>query len=1052
MKKLVDYFISYPVWANVLMFALLGIGLFSAKMLRSSFFPEMESDIIMITIAYPGTSPEEIERGLTLKIEENLRGLQGIEQITSVSSESNCRVTVTMAKGYDRQEVLSDVKNAVDRIIPYPVDAEKPVVYIQKARSRSISTALYGKADLWALKEKAEIFRDDLMAIDGISQVSIEGIPNREIAIEVREADMRRYELTFSQIAAAVRAANLDISGGKLETLEEEILIRSWGRKYSAPEIEKIVLKSLPNGTIIRLRDVAVIEEKWEDSPTSSWFNGERAVIVNIDKTIDEDILFVSKTVKEELEAFSEKYPEIKTAIITDATIHLRERIKLLEKNGIIGFILVVISLGFFLNWRVAGWVALGIPISFAGMFIIASMAGITINVISLFGMIIVVGMLVDDAIVVAENIYQKHEKGISAHKAALEGTLEVVGPVLTAVLTTIFAFLPFFFLDGMMGKFIWHVALVVIAALAFSLIESMLILPAHLAHSKGLVKQERISRFRQTMDDAFKYLDYRLFGPALKIAMQNKLAIVAVPVAGLMLVIGLVKGGFVEISSFPHIDRDNINIDLTLTSGIQEQVTDSILQEIEKKAWEVNQEYKKKRKDGRDILLSTKRSIGSNGLRDAGSHTGSIRMELLPGELRGIESSEITNHLREKVGAVSGAQRLAFGGGGFWGKPVSISLLGHDLNKLSRAKEMMKDKLEEYSSLRDVIDNDTQGKREIAITLLPKAHAIGFSVAEIMTQVRQGFFGQEIQRLQRGNDEIRVWVRYDKKDRASIAQLEKVRIRSKTGQEYPLSELVDYDIKRSVVNIIHLDGKREIRVEADLTDPNSSVGSVMAEIKAKTVPEILSQIDDVRVSYEGRERENRKFLSSVKMAFPLALMGILIILVLVFRSYLQAIIIFLMIPTGLIGAILGHWVHGLMLSRLSMFGIIALTGIVINDSIVYMDQINRNLRNGLPLFTAVYEAGLSRLRPILLTTATTVLGLAPLIAETSRQAQFLIPMAVSIAYGLLFGSLFILFVVPCLFLTLNSIRLFYGKIFNPNTTAELVEPAVKELRNGAEA
>jgi multidrug efflux pump subunit AcrB len=519
----------------------------------------------------------------------------------------------------------------------------------------------------------------------------------------------------------------------------------------------------------------------------------------------------------------------------------------------------------------------------------------------------------------------------------------------------------------------------------------------------------------------------------------------ISVPIAGLMVVIGMMKGGVVEMSAFPHIDRDNINVDLALVAGTQESITDSVLSEIENKIWVLNEQMKKERSDSGDVILTVKRLVGSNRIRDVGSHAGSLRLELMPGEMRDMPSYMIASRLRKMVGNIPGLQRLSFGGGGHWGKPVTLSLLGDNLEKMHEAKELMKTKLKEYSSLKDVMDNDIQGKREICLVLKPKARALGMTLRDIVGQVRQGFFGQEIQRLQRGNDEIRVWVRYADEDRSSVGQLENVRIKTRSGQEYPLSELISYSVKRSVVNIIHLDGKREIRVEADLEDPSSSVASIMGEVKTTTVPEVLQEVDDVRVSYEGRERENRKFFRSIQRVFPLALLGILLILILVFRSYLQALLIFLMIPTGLIGAIFGHWVHGLMVSRLSMFGMIALSGIVINDSIVYIDQINRNLKKGIPLYRAVYEAGLSRLRPILLTTATTVLGLAPLIAETSRQAQFLIPMAVSIAYGLLFGSILILFVVPSLFLTLNTVRVRVTRIFYPEATQESVEPAVKE-------
>jgi multidrug efflux pump subunit AcrB len=632
------------------------------------------------------------------------------------------------------------------------------------------------------------------------------------------------------------------------------------------------------------------------------------------------------------------------------------------------------------------------------------------------------------------------------------------MAPVFTAVITTMLAFTPFFFFEGMIGKFIWQEAVVVVAALLFSLIESFFILPAHLAHSKGLSSNKKTGRVRRAMDRGYQYLNRNIFGPALRIAMEYKFITISVPVFLLMVTWGLIKGEVVKSSSFPHIGRDNVNIDLTFTSGSQEARTDSILAVMEKKVWVLNAKLKKERKDGEDVVLYVTRTIGSNGLGDAGSHAGQLRLDLLPGDKRDMPAHVIGGMLRKMTGDIPGVQRVSFGGRGRWGMPVNISLLGDDLVQLESAKDLLKEKLKEYSTLKDVMDNDVQGRREISLSLLPKARALGLTLRDIAGQVRQGFFGQEIQRLQRGNDEIRIWVRYAPEDRISMGQLENMRIRTRTGEEYPFSELVEFSVDRNIVKVMHLDGKREIRVEADFEDPETAVKPIMDEIKATTVPEVLSSSEGVRVSYEGRARSDVKFARSAMKTFRLCLLGILIVLILVFRSYLQAILIFLMIPTGLIGAIFGHMFHGLLLSRLSTAGIIALSGIVINDSIVYIDQINRNLREGMKIKSAVFEAGLSRLRPILLTTATTVLGLSPLIFETSRQAKFLIPMAVSVAYGLLFGSVLILFVVPCLFLTLNNVR-YYGRIawyrvYSSITgkereidfTRESVEPAVKEV------
>lgn len=1045
MKKLIQYFITYPIWANVLMVSVLVGGIISMQRMKTSFFPEVEGNTITISFVYPGTSPEEIEEAIILKAENNLRGIAGVERTTSTSRENSGTVTVEVLDKYRVNDVYNDVKNAIDRITPYPIGAEKPVVVINKLRTRTISIALYGNADLWALKERAEDFRDDLLALNGISQVNLSGIPQREIALTVSEENLRKYNITIAELSAAIKAANIDISGGSIKTSDEQLLIRVYGRRDFAHEIRALILRSNKDGTLLRVNDVAVINEQWEDSPNATYYNGKRAIIVTINKTIEEDILTIAKTVRQHLKVFSTKHPEIALTIVSDATTSLQSRINLLLSNGLLGFVLVVIVLGMFLNGYLSFWVALGIPVSFAGMFIIAYLWGITINVLSLMGMIIVVGILVDDAIVVAESIFQMHEKGLSPLNAALTGIGEVVAPVFTAVSTTILAFIPFFFFLGTFGRFIYQLALVVIGALIFSLFESVFILPAHLAHSRGLSPKTQTTRFRRFFESVYQNLTHKIYGPALRWAMNHTAIILVLPIAYIFITLGLIKGGIVEFSAFPFIDRDDITLNLSMTTGTRETVTDSILQRIEKSVWEINKELKAERKDGRDVILSTSREIGSNNLGDQGGHAGNLEIELLEGGLRKMASFAVQNRIRKSIGPIAGSQKVSFSGGR-WGKAISISLLSNDLEQLDKAKRLLKKQLAEYPSLSDITDSDIEGWREVRLELKPAAYAAGLTLGLIATQVRQGFFGQEVQRFQRGEDEIRVWVRYTDEDRSSLGKLENMYIVAPSGKSYQLSSIASYHIQRGRVVIAHLDGKREIRVEADLIDPEQSPVTILTAIKQKVIPAVLAQVQGVYVSYEGRERDNAKFNRSLMGSFPLALAGIAIILILVFRSPLQAVIVLLMIPLGLLGAVWGHLFHGYMISRLSVFGVIALAGIVINDSIVFIDRINRNLKKGMKVHEAVYNAGLSRLRPILLTTVTTVAGMGPLIFSTSRQAKFLIPMAVSLVYGLLFGTLLILFIVPNLFLILNKIRLFYEKLFNKSATAESVEPAVREL------
>jgi multidrug efflux pump subunit AcrB len=1052
MKRIIEFFARYPIWTNVLLFGVLLFGFIALSNLRYSTFPEIEPNQIIIQVLYPGASPEEVEEGVILKIEENLDGLDGIDRVTSTSSENIGVVNVETISGADMDKVLTEVKNAVDRISSFPLGAEKPVVFQQKFRSRALSIVLYGETDLRTMKVYAEQLRDDLIASPSISQVSIQGYPGVEISIEVSEANLRRFQLSFDEIARRVQSENVNLSGGKFETRDEEILIRAYGREYTAAELENLVLRGDSDGNMIYLKDVASVRERWEDSPNKTYYNDQTAVVLNIDKTKEESVLEVADLAKEMVAKFNEENKVIVAQVLNDNTISLRQRIDLLVNNGMIGLVLVVLSLSFFLNLRISFWVAIGIPFSFAGTFLVLSFAGITLNVISLFGMIIVIGILVDDAIVVAESIFTEFERGKNGIRAAIDGTTVMVGPVTTSVATTILAFMPFFFLDGFLGRFIWNMAAVVVAALVFSLIESFLILPAHLAHSKGLHDHSKDSFLRKKIEKIIHFLTHRMYAPSLKFALDHKWITISAPIATVLVTVGLFAGGFIGFTFFPFIDGDNMPVNVSLVAGRQEGDVEAILKKIEGVVWEVNAEMSAERADGQDVVLGIKRDIGSNDFGDTGSHTGRLTLQLLDGEQRGMDSYLIANRVREAVGSVPEAQKISFGLASLFGKPVSVSLLGSNIDELNKASALLTAELEQFSTLRDVSLGSKEGRREIDIKLKPRAYSLGLTLRDVAGQVRQGFFGQEVQRIQRNRDEVRVWVRYTPEDRSSLGFLDRMQIRTQDGSEYPFGELAEYSLTRGITSISHLDKKRELTVEADLSDASLDLPPILAEIREEVVPRVLAQVQGVQVSYEGQSRDQAKTGASFQRTFPLAFAGMFIILILVFRSYVQAILIFGLIPFGVIGAFWGHGIQGIQVNTLSVYGILALTGIIVNDSIVLVDKINRNLRDGMLIYDAVFDAGVARLRPILLTTFTTSFGLAPLIFETSRQAQFLIPMAVSLAYGLMFGTFLILVVLPAGFLVMNKfrvlwVRLYHGEIVSP----EEVEPALKELAFAAE-
>jgi multidrug efflux pump subunit AcrB len=1048
MNGVIAFFVRYRVWTNVVMFSTMLFGLLFFFDLKFSFFPETRPDFLTVQVAFPGASPEEVEEGVVLKIEEAIDGLDGIDRITSVSRENFGVVTVEVLPEAAMDIVVQDVKNAVDRINSFPLGSEKPVIFEQKFRTRALSVVLFGETDLHNLKYYAERMREDLLATPEISQIDIEGVPRLEFSIELSEENLRRYDLSFRDVADAIGAENINLSGGKVDTRDEEILIRANAREYFARELAGLVVRASGDGTPVMLKDIAYVQERWEDVPDKSYYNGHPAVILNIDKTREEDILAVAETAKRLVARFNDDHEQVQAIVLDDRTVTLQQRLDLLINNGLMGLGLVIITLGFFLNLRLSLWVSIGIPFSFAGMFIVAGFVGITINVISLFGMIVVVGILVDDAIVVGENIYAHYERGKPPIRAAIDGTREMLAPVTTSVLTTIVAFLPFFFLDGFLGKFIWHMALVVIATLAFSLVESFLILPAHLAHSRGLHPHAEDNRIRKRIDGFIAWFTHRIYGRSLRFALRHKYLVVVTPVAAVMMTVGLMRGGLIGITYFPFIDGDTMPVNLTLVAGRQEADTDSLLAGIERIAWELNGELKRERGDGRDVILGIKRDIGSNEFGESGSHTGKLTLELLDGELRNLDTPDLANRLRDKVGPIPEAQKLTYGRVGFFGKPVSVSLLGNDLTQLTRARDLLVAELKEFPTLKDVTDSEQEGRREIDIRLKPQAYALGLTLRDVAAQVRQGFFGLEVQRIQRGRDEIRVWVRYTEDDRSALGFIDRFRVRTPNGAEYPFSELATYTIARGLTSINRLENQREIKVEANLADFNDDLPPILGEIREKVMPQVLAQVQGVRASFEGQSRNQAKTTASMRVAFSIALLAMFILVVLVFRSYAQAGLVLGIIPIGILGAVWGHGIHGIQVNTLSLYGIIALTGIIINDSIVLIDQINRNLREGKSVYDSVYQAGLSRLRPILLTTTTTALGLAPLILETSRQAQFLIPMAVSVAYGLAFGTFILLIVVPASFLVLNRIRTLWRMLVTRvRPLPEDVEPAVLETR-----
>jgi len=1039
MRSIVKYFINNEIAGNILMILLFIIGLVGLSQMKTTFFPEVESRVISIQAVYPGSSPEEIEEGIVSKIEENLKGLTGIERVTSVSSENSGSVTVEILKGYDTDVILQDVKNAVDGINSFPVAMEPVTVYKLENLGRVLSFAIYGEVPLTTLKKVSRRVEDDLLAIDDLSKLTITGFPEEEIEVTFRENDLRSYNITFEEAASRIRGSNIESTGGTIKTEKEELLIRANNKEYTAKEFQDIVIKSSPNGGLVRLHEVADVVDRWEDKPQRTFISGVPGVVIQVQNTLEEDMITIADNVKKYIEKFNQENEEVQAVIVEDSSITLNQRIDLLINNGMIGFFIVLFLLAMFLHYRLAFWVALAIPISFAGMFLLASILGVTLNVISLFGMIVVIGILVDDGIVIAENIYQHYERGAKPFQAALEGTMEVLPAVFSAIITTVIAFSAFFLIDGRLGDFFREMAIVVIFSLVFSLVEGALILPAHIAHSKALKKGEKPNAIMRGLDNMMSFLRDMIYAPVLNWAVRFNYPTLAICIASLMITFGALSGGFIKSTFFPVIPRDNYSVDLKLPAGTREDITMDVLNRIERVTNEVNEELSDEFfEEGVYPITKLQKNIGP------ATYQGNIQVSLLDGETRGdITARKIIAKVRERLGKVPEAETLTFSSGSPFGKPLSVSLLGSDSEELDRAIDAVKENLSKISDLKDIVDNNQQGLKEISLELTPQAYNLGFTLQDIISQVRRGFFGAEAQRIQRGEDEIRVWVRYDLADRSDISDLAEMRIRTRDGSSIPLSELATFSTERGVININHIDGEREVRIEADVLNDGVSISDITNDVKNVILPETLKDFPSVRASFEGQDREQGKTQKSLQLVMPLIFMMMFFVVVLTFKSVSQAMIVFALLPFGFVGVGFGHWVHGLPISLFSILGVIALIGIFVNDALVFITTFNERIKAGYNVKEAVIETGKARFRPILLTSITTIAGLAPLIAEKSFQAQFLIPMAISVAYGLLVGTFILLVLIPALLMISNKSKVGLVKIYTGEPVQpELLEPA----------
>ena len=1066
--KFLTWFADNPVAANLMMAIFITGGFISLISMHKEEFPNIEPGIVQIQIPYLGAAPEEVEEAVCIRVEEAIEGVDGMDRFFSVSREGMCSVMVELSQNADITTVLNDIKGNVDAISTFPAETEKPIVSSMQFKGQTISLAVHGNTDEATLKLLAEEIRDDISALEGISQVSVTYARPWEISIEVSEQTLRQYNLTMNQIANAIRRASLDLPGGSIKTQGGEILLRSKGQAYRGPDFEDIVVVTRPDGTNIEIGDIAVVKDAFQEGFLRAKFDGERSVAVTVYRVGQEDTITSANSVKRYIEKKRVQLPPgISLTVWIDESIALNRRISALTLNAYAGLALVLLILTLFLRFKVAIWVAAGIPIAILGAIWMFPFAGINISSLTIFAFILVLGIVVDDAIVVGERIFSHETIQKNHREAAIAGTAEVITPVVFGVLTTIAAFLPILLIAGRMGQFFSIIGWVVLICLVFSILECMLILPAHLAHRKtegyfleGTPLVEGWIKFQGKFSGALESFATDTYKPFLEKTLEWRWVTWAVATAILITSIALIASGRVIFQFFPAVEGDRIFATLTMPEGINVEYTEEAARQLELAAFETAKEVNADLGFDKDssVILHTFQSIGVKAARSTGptmrtaggSHLAEVVLDLVPFKERpGWNTNKIADKWREKTGSVTDAVELQFTTATFsGGDALALQLKGRDIEQLKRAALYLRTELARYPGVMDLTDSFRAGKQEVKLDILPEAKPLGLTLNDLARQVRQAFYGEEAQRIQRGTDDVRVMVRYPEKERQSLGNLENMRIRTSENIEVPFSTVakVIYGDGFSAIN--REDQQRVIDVKGDVNRSIVTPEEIMAAVEKAICAKGTSfssresrcynaDFPGVAFKISGEQQERNKALGSMIATVPLALMIIFALLAVPLRSYMQPLVIMSVIPFGAVGAIVGHYIMGWDLTFFSLLGIIALSGVVVNASLVLVDYINRQRREGIPIFEAVSTAGVVRFRPIILTSVTTFMGLVPLMTDNDPETFMFIPMAISLAFGVLFATVITLFLVPSLYLMLDDWLRFWG--LNDNADPALI-------------
>ncbi|MBI1291038.1 MMPL family transporter [bacterium] len=1008
------------VTANLLMLFFLVGGLFSAFNIKQEVFPEFTLDAVTVSVRYPGASPAEVEQGVILAIEEAVRGVENVVEVTSTANEGSARVQIEYNPGADSQKVYQDIQQQVDRITTFPLDAEEPEVTLASRRRDVMEIQVYGEASEWALRHAAEEVRDKLLQTDGITQVELDGARDFEIHIMPDMDALRSYGMTLQDVATVVSRTAVEVPAGGIDTSGGEILVRFNERRNVAREFATIPVLTTPEGGVVLLSDVAEVREGFEDSDNFASYNGRRAIGISIYRIGDETPISVATAAREAVSTIESTLPAgIHLAINDDNSLVYRDRLRLLLKNMGMGLILVLVVLGLFLEPRLAFWVTMGIPTSFLGSFLILPFFGISLNMISMFAFIIALGIVVDDAIVVGENIHDLRVSGVPPLEAAIRGTKDVGVPVLFSVLTNCVTFIPLAFIPGTFGK-IWAVIpFVVISVFTISLIESLFVLPAHIAHLSARSRNPLIRILmvlQRGVDLSFQFFIRRVFDPFMKGCIHLRYLVVAVSVAILFLMTSFALSGRMGMTLMPRVEADHSNVTATLPVGSPLHRMEAVQRRIEEAATAVAARH-----GGEALVTGVYSSINSNTVRS--------RVYLTPPDVRPLSTTAFTTEWRKEVGELVGVDLLRFEadrGGPGSGASLTVQLSHARVDRLEAAAERLGTLLADFPNVSDIDDGYQPGKRQYDFSLKPEGRSLGLTSTEVARQIRSAFEGSEAIRQQRARDEVTVRVFLPDDDRKVEYTIEQMMIRTPNGGDVPLRQIADVNRSRAYQSISRTDGRRTLNVSANVT-PNDQTNQVMASLQADVLPQLMKDYPGLTWTYAGSQSDMRESIGSLGGSFILALICLYSLIAIPFKSYFQPLIVMIAIPFGVVGAICGHLLMNYSLSVISLMGIIALSGVVINSALIMIVYANEQRALGRSAFEAIHDAGIRRFRPILLTTATTFGGLAPMIFETSRQARFMIPMAISLGYGLVFATAITLLLVPSLYMIGDDISRVLG-------------------------